>query len=145
MNRRAFLKTLATMTVGASALTLPGIIEAQQENNQPFTIYLTFDDGPFAAKNFKTGPTALVIQTLKDKGVSVTFFLHGLHINDWDGPAPTRYITEGHAIGNHLWRQGGNTTLDSPSWALLAEQYLQAEVRIRDLLQKTDPAVYQRY
>ena len=56
-----------------------------------------------------------------------------------------RYLNDGHAIGNHLWRQGGNTTLDHPSSVFMAEQYLQAEVRIRDTLQKADQNVYEQY
>ena len=83
-------------------------------------MYLTFDDGPSSHKDFKTGPTDIVLQTLKDLNLSATFFLHGLHTNDWDGPVMVRYLMDGHAIGNHTWRQGGNTTLDHPTRSLLA-------------------------
>ncbi len=143
MNRRAFLKTLSALSFGA--VSLPRLIDAQQAASLPFDIYMTFDDGPFSSKDFKTGPTDIVLQTLKDKSVTATFFLHGFHILDWDGPTLVRYLADGHSIGNHTWRQGGNTTLDNTPWALLTEQYLQAEVRIRDLLQATDASAYQHY
>lgn len=143
MNRRTFLRSLVGLTGAAGLwLRMPAVFAADME---PCNVYLTFDDGPFSHKDFKTGPTDIVLQTLKDKGVPATFFLHGLHINDWDGPTLARYINDGHSIGNHTWRQGGNTTLDHTPWALLTEQYLKAEVRIRDLLQQTDPKAYKRY
>ena len=111
----------------------------------PFDVYMTFDDGPSSNRDFKTGPTDIVLQTLKDNGAHATFFLHGFHITNWDGPVMVRYLADGHAIGNHLWQQGGNLIADKPTWALLARQYLMAEVRIRQLLQDTDQDAYTRY
>ncbi len=143
MNRRHFLRLSALLTAGS--LILPRGWTPARADNDPFDVYMTFDDGPSSHKDFKTGPTDIVLQTLKENNAAATFFLHGLHINDWDGPVMIRYINDGHAIGNHLWRQGGNTIADNPAWALLARQYLEAEVRIRDLLQKTDQTVYAKY
>ncbi len=118
---------------------------ARRDDTVAFDVYMTFDDGPSSHRDFKTGPTDMVLQILKDNDAAATFFLHGLHINDWDGPVMVRYLTDGHAIGNHLWRQGGNLIADNPAWALLARQYLEAEVVIRDLLQKTDASAYEHY
>jgi peptidoglycan/xylan/chitin deacetylase (PgdA/CDA1 family) len=143
MNRRDFLRLTGGLL--AAGLVMPAWVKARADAAQPFDVYLTFDDGPSSNKDFKTGPTDIVLQTLKDNGVSATFFLHGLHINDWDGPVMLRYINDGHAIGNHLWRQGGNTIADNPAWALMARQYLAAEVRIRKLLKDTDSTVYDKY
>lgn len=56
-----------------------------------------------------------------------------------------RMIDEGHAIGNHLWQHVGNTLADEPSMAHLAEQYLQCERRIHQMLAKTDERAYRRY
>ena len=147
MDRRTFLKTLAGFSAAGIAWTAQGrwLDAARGDTVQPFNVYMTFDDGPFSNKDFKTGPTDVVLQTLKDRGVTATFFLHGLHINDWDGPTLARYILDGHSVGNHLWRQGGNTIADNPAWALMAEQYLQAEVRIREVMQQGDPNAYQKY
>lgn len=141
MNRRNFLYSLISLA-GGVLLSGGQFVWAADE---PFDVYMTFDDGPTSKKDFKTGPTDIVLQTLKDQSASATFFLHGRAINDWEGPTLVRYLNDGHAIGNHLWRQGGNTVQDNPSWALMARQYLEAEVRIRDLLEKTDKDVYTRY
>lgn len=142
MRRRQFLRLTAAMIAGG--LLSRDWLQSHAAG-EPFDIYMTFDDGPSSNRDFKTGPTDVVLQILKDAQVSATFFLHGLHINDWDGPVMTRYLTDGHALGNHLWRQGGNTIADNPTNSLLAQQYLMAERRIRELLQKTDKDVYQQY
>ena len=143
MRRREFLR-LGAMLLAAGVVVSRDWLDARADG-QPFDVYMTFDDGPSSHKDFKTGPTDIVLQILKDNAALSTFFLHGLHINDWDGPVMVRYLTDGHAIGNHLWRQGGNTIADNPAWALMAEQYLSAEVRIRDMLQKTDQNAYNQY
>lgn len=147
MDRRTFLKTISGLSAAGAAWALHGAWPtlAQSAAPQPFDVYLTLDDGPFSHKDFKTGPTDFVLQLLKDKGLTATFFLHGLHINDWDGPTLARYINDGHSVGNHLWRQGGNTVMDNTPWALMTEQYLQAEVRIRTVMQQADDSAYQKY
>ena len=153
MDRRTFLKTMAGISAAGIASTSINynsrygrwLNPDRIDTAQPFDVYMTFDDGPFSNKDFKTGPTDIVLQLLKDKGITATFFLHGMHINDWDGPTLARYITDGHSVGNHLWRQGGNTIADNTPWALMAEQYLRAEIRIRDIMQQADATAYQTY
>jgi peptidoglycan/xylan/chitin deacetylase (PgdA/CDA1 family) len=140
ITRRTFLNTLALM--GAFA-AFPCGQPVRAETT--FDVYLTFDDGPTSNKDFKTGPTDRVLNILKAKQAASTFFLHGRAINDWEGPTLVRYLQDGHAIGNHLWRQGGNTVDDHPSWSLMARQYIEAEVRIRTVLEKQDKAAYERY
>jgi peptidoglycan/xylan/chitin deacetylase (PgdA/CDA1 family) len=153
MRRRDFLRSMGVL--GGAGL-LPGSIplsnlsswlsaRADRADNTPFDVYMTFDDGPFPNPDLKTGPTDVVLQTLKDNEASATFFLHGRHILPWHGPVLVRYLTEGHAIGNHLWSQGGNTTVDKPTYTRLAYQYLLTEAKIREMLQKTDLAVYNQY
>jgi peptidoglycan/xylan/chitin deacetylase (PgdA/CDA1 family) len=142
--RRTFLPMIGLSTL---LMALPKLARAlaQPATVAPFDVYMTFDDGPTSNKDFKTGPTDRTLQILKDKNASSTFFLHGRAINDWEGPTLVRYLADGHAIGNHLWRQGGNTVQDNPSWALMARQYLEAEVRIRTVLENTDNGAYQAY
>jgi peptidoglycan/xylan/chitin deacetylase (PgdA/CDA1 family) len=135
LTRRAFVGGLIGLLSGFP-LTI---------NPTAFDVYLTFDDGPTSQKDFKSGLTDRTLEILKKEEAPSTFFLHGRAINDWEGPVLVRMINEGHAIGNHLWRQGGNTVQDGGTWALLARQYLEAEIRIRDLLQKTDSAAYETY
>ena len=119
-------------------------VHATQGNTAPFSVYLTFDDGPTTYPNL-TGPTVSVLDTLQQAQVAATFFLHGRAINKWEGPVMARMINDGHAIGNHLWRQGGNTVKDASPLPLLAQQYLVAEETIRNMLQATDQDVYTKY
>ncbi len=140
LNRRTFLKTL--MLAGALS-ALPTAFLARADS--PFDIYLTLDDGTTSNKDFKTGPTDRVLDILKEKNAPSTFFLHGRAINDWEGQTLVRFIEDGHAIGNHLWRQGGNTVDDNPSWSLMARQYIEAEIRIREVLGKQDKTAYEKY
>ncbi len=144
MRRRDFLRS-ALLTLSAGVFGRDDWLLRVRADPDPFDVYMTFDDGPSSNRDFKTGPTDLVLQTLKDNNAPATFFLHGLHVTDWDGPVMVRYLADGHAIGNHLWRQGGNTVGDKPSWPLLARQYLEAEVRIRQLLQDADRSAYIQY
>ncbi len=58
-------------------------------------VALTFDDGPVAG-------TAQLLDVLKEKGVSATFFMVGS--NAAMHPALIRrMVAEGHVIGNHTW------------------------------------------
>jgi peptidoglycan/xylan/chitin deacetylase (PgdA/CDA1 family) len=139
-SRRTFLKYIAVGAVGA-ALRLK-IAPAQAA--APFAVYLTFDDGPTTTPVLR-GPTKDVLDILKEADAKATFFLHGMAINDWEGPILARMVNEGHAIGNHLWRQGGNTSTDGTAWALLAQQYIVTERRIRAVLGNADPAALKKY
>ncbi len=59
------------------------------------SIEFTFDDGPGAG-------TAAVLDILKSKGVTATFFLIGANVVKY--PALVgREVAEGHAVGNHTW------------------------------------------
>src|SRR5258708_2271264 len=140
LRRRTFLQSLAMLAGGA---LLPPHFSLL--TGEPFDVYLTFDDGPFPNPDLKTGPTDVVLQTLKDYGAVATFFLHGRHILKWHGPVLARYIREGHALGNHLWSQGGNTIQDHPSYVRLAYQYFLTEDKIRTMMAAADSDAYQHY
>ncbi|MEP7289718.1 MAG: polysaccharide deacetylase family protein [Chloroflexota bacterium] len=143
MKRREFLR-LTTLSVAGGLIPSSNWL-ARRFHVAPFDVYLTFDDGPFPDKDFKSGPTDNALQILKDHGVVATFFLHGRHILNWHGPVMVRYITDGHAIGNHLWSQGGNLVELKPGYVRLAYQFLLTEARIREVLQAADADAYQRY
>ena len=150
-SRRAFLKTIGGFGLGAIALSAAGLprfvraLETIAPSPYPFDMYLTFDNGPFSSQDFQSGPTDKVLNTLRDHQARGTFFLHGIHVSDWEGPTLVRYLREGHAIGNHLWAQPGNLVENNTPIGVLAEQYLVAELRIRERLQATDAAAYQQY
>jgi len=59
------------------------------------TVYLTFDDGP--------NPTVTpeLLDTLRDKKVSATFFLIDAYITESTAPLVRRMFEEGHAVGLH--------------------------------------------
>jgi peptidoglycan/xylan/chitin deacetylase (PgdA/CDA1 family) len=141
MKRREFL---AYTLAGAGRLLLPTTAGRGRAAAPPFTVHLSFDDGPTTQRE-GTGPTIDVLDILKAYRVQATFFVHGIAINDWEGPLLARLITDGHAIGNHLWQQGQNTVRDDASLIRMATQFLRAEVRIRALLQEASPAAYARY
>jgi peptidoglycan/xylan/chitin deacetylase (PgdA/CDA1 family) len=107
-------------------------------------VHLTFDDGPTSARD-GTGVTVEVLDTLAEHDVNATFFLHGIAINEWEGPLLARMLHDGHAIGNHLWQHGRNTVRDKTPLMRLVDQYLMAEIRIREVLRITDDTAFARY
>jgi peptidoglycan/xylan/chitin deacetylase (PgdA/CDA1 family) len=61
------------------------------------TIYLTFDDGPSAL-------TEKVLDVLKDKGISATFFIVGKNLETERGKQTLkRIVDEGHEVGIHSY------------------------------------------
>lgn len=56
--------------------------------------YFTFDCG------YEFGPTPKILDTLKEKGVSGTFFLTGDYVED-EHDLIKRMLDEGHIVGNH--------------------------------------------
>src|SRR5882672_7381622 len=117
MRRRDFLK-FGALAAGFALLREWPVRAA----TAPFPVYLTFDDGPTTFRD-RTGPTTNVLDTLKAEQIPATFFLHGRAINRWEGPVIVRMLAEGHAVGNHLWQQGGNTTKENPTLPYMARQY----------------------
>lgn len=59
-------------------------------------IALTFDDGP------RRETTARLLDGLKERGASATFFLVGEQITD-HADLVERMAAEGHQVGNHTW------------------------------------------
>ena len=76
-------------------------IKGWMKGTVPYTgqkiAFLTFDDGP-------TKHTAKILDILKERGVPATFFILGKSLANYnDKSIMNRYITEGHAIGNHSY------------------------------------------
>jgi peptidoglycan-N-acetylglucosamine deacetylase len=59
------------------------------------TIYLTFDDGP------NPEVTPRLLDQLRRKRISATFFLIDEHLNEATAPIVTRMFEEGHSIAQH--------------------------------------------
>jgi len=74
------------------------------------SVYLTFDDGPHPKA------TSFVLDTLREEGVSATFFLLGKNA-EAHPELMERIVAEGHAIGNH-----GYAHLNG--WNISKQEYL---------------------
>lgn len=95
----------AACLMALALLVLPGQSLAQDNSgvhvvppNGPYTVYLTFDDGP------SPSVTPAILDILAEYDVHATFFLHGSRI-EGNEAIVRRMFREGHAIGNHLWWQ----------------------------------------
>lgn len=64
-------------------------------------IALTFDDGPYGTS------TAQILDILKEKKVSATFFILGKQVERFPEQA-RRMVNEGHIIGNHSYDHAKN-------------------------------------
>ena len=103
----------------------------------PYTVYLTFDDGPSSTV------TPQILDILAAYGVPGTFFLHGYRIAGNEALVQ-RMIREGHAIGNHLWQQDGLTNASGATTAQLQESWQQTEDAIERALGPELTAEYHR-
>jgi len=124
-------RTALPLAVGASGG--PGVHVDPPEG--PYTVYLTFDDGPSSTV------TPAILDILKEYGVPATFFLHGHRIAGNEALVQ-RMFDEGHAIGNHLWEQDGLTNASGATPAELTESWQRTEDAI---LAALGPARAARY
>ncbi|MFD0958265.1 delta-lactam-biosynthetic de-N-acetylase [Paenibacillus chungangensis] len=69
-------------------------------------LFLTFDNG------YENGLTGEILDVLKDRGVSATFFVTGHYVKD-QPELLKRMAAEGHIIGNHSWSHPDMTTLSA--------------------------------
>ena len=93
-------------------------------NNSQKNIYLTFDAG------YEAGYTIKILDVLKEKGVSATFFITSHYLNTADEQVK-RIIEEGHTIGNH--------TVNHKCMPEITDEEIEQEVM------KLHQAVYEKY
>jgi len=101
----------------------------------PYTVYLTFDDGPSSTV------TPQILDILAEYGVHGTFFLHGYRIKG-NEEIVQRILSEGHAIGNHLWEQDGYTNASGATDAQLADAWQRTDDEIVRALGPDLAAIY---
>ena len=87
-------------------------------------IALTFDDGPRAAT------TSRLLDGLKERGASATFFLVGEEI-EGNEELVKRMWREGHQIGNHTW---SHVRLEGASPAVITEEVQKTESKLEEVL-----------
>ncbi len=80
------------------------VLAAFQEAEQKPKIAITFDDGPNATY------TEPVLDVLKEKGVTATFFVMGTCV-EGNEDILKRTVSEGHLIGNHTFHHVNLTAL----------------------------------
>ena len=92
----------------------------------PATKYvaLTFDDGP------KAGTTDVLLDGLKVRGASATFFLVGEQALAYPDLV-RRMAEEGHQVGNHTW---SHVRLEGASKILVEEEVGRTEALLKELL-----------
>ncbi|HBA67968.1 MAG TPA: N-acetylmuramoyl-L-alanine amidase [Lachnospiraceae bacterium] len=73
-----------------------GIVQGIELYFHPKTMYLTFDDGPYAEN------TGRVLEILKTRNIKATFFLVGENVEKNPDMA-RRIVEEGHTIGIHCY------------------------------------------
>ena len=83
-------------------------------------IALTFDDGP------RKGTTDRLLDGLKERGASATFFLVGEEI-EGNEELVKRMQREGHQIGNHTW---SHVRLEGASPAVITEEIQKTEIKL---------------
>lgn len=96
--------------------------------------YFTFDCG------YENGYTDKIMDTLREKGVSGTFFVTGAYV-DSAKPQIQRMIEEGHIIGNH--------TNNHPNMAKATAQEFISEIeglekKVKDAFPDSQPILYYR-
>lgn len=82
-------------------------------NKESKKIYLTFDEG------YEAGYTEKILDTLKDRKVTATFFITAHYLNT-NEELVKRMIEEGHTVGNH--------TVNHKSMPDLSEEQIKEEV-----------------
>ncbi|MCL2031082.1 MAG: polysaccharide deacetylase [Oscillospiraceae bacterium] len=117
------LKRAASLTAALSilfclsaALSAPDRDEGRAEN--PYKIYLTFDDGP-------SWITEKALDTLKAHGVKATFFVTG-QTSESRVALYRRILSEGHALGLHSYTHATRRIYAS------ADHYIEDFERLRD-------------
>ena len=92
--------------VSETMLVMRDEVTAQMPEEIQKEIAITFDDGP------KRGTTDVLIDGLKERNVSATFFLIGIQVSGLEDLVQ-RMDEEGHQIGNHTFSHVNLNTLDA--------------------------------
>lgn len=123
--RLIFLYVCLIALLGAAGReqSLPADAPAEFLEEEKY-IALTFDDGP------RRGTTDVLLDGLKDRGASATFFLVGEEI-EANQDLVKRMQAEGHQVGNHTW---SHVRLAEASSDKISEEIGKTEIALETLL-----------
>lgn len=125
VKKSIWIVTLAVLTAwcfsGGEAVPAEGGAEIPAGEKY---VALTFDDGP------RRSTTARLLDGLKERGASATFFLIGKQIED-NADLVLRMAEEGHQIGNHTW---SHQRLEGTAPAAVVQEVDQTELALEELL-----------
>ena len=115
--------SLLLLRVGEAPANLAadGAAQIPAETNY---VALTFDDGP------RRGTTDRLLEGLKERGASATFFLVGEEAERYP-ELVRRMQAEGHQVGNHTW---SHVRLEGASTAVIQEEVGKTEELLETLL-----------
>jgi peptidoglycan/xylan/chitin deacetylase (PgdA/CDA1 family) len=105
---------------------------ASKKENEPKTICLTFDDGP-------SNVTNTILDILKDKNVTATFFVCGKNVNKHKD-ITKRILSEGHTIAIHSFSHEYKNIYASEQ--NLREDIIKCFYSIKNILPTYTPKLY---
>ncbi len=110
--------------------SLPSPYQLRQYGAQPKKLAITFDDGP--DPEF----TPKILDVLKEKNVTATFFLIGMQAQKFPG-LTQRIYAEGNAVGNH--------TFTHPDISDVSSSYMKLELNVTERLFASKLGIKPRY
>ncbi len=112
----------ATGLIGGETYTkFPETYRVQQMGAVPHKVAITFDDGP--DPNY----TPPILDILKEKNATATFFVIGEHAKDWPRLL-RRLYAEGHEVGNHTFTHPRFSSTD------FSETFIRTELNLTELV-----------
>ena len=117
--------------------TLPEPYRVARYGYSPNKVVITFDDGPDPEW------TPKILDVLKEKHASATFFLIGIQADKFSGLAK-RIYKEGHTIGNHTFTHPDITNMSTPLFKAelnLSERLFGSMLGVRTTLMRPPYAI----
>jgi len=112
---------LVLQCVSCGAVEVDGSADITMETKY---VALTFDDGP------KKGTTDRLLDGLRSRGASATFFLVGEQVRLYPDLV-RRMQAEGHQVGNHTW---DHMRLENATEQVLVQEIEKTEMLLREIL-----------
>ncbi|HXZ18466.1 MAG TPA: glycosyltransferase [Candidatus Acidoferrales bacterium] len=109
------------LITGERYTKLPETYRVQQMGAVPHKVAISFDDGPDPEY------TPQILDILKEKNATATFFVIGEHAKDWPRLLRRMYA-EGHEVGNHTFTHPRFSATD------ISETFIRTELNLTELV-----------